>query len=681
MTENGSHVTAVERFATVFEALGVSPDVLIEANNVPEPLSFAGLQSLSSAVYVDGAEGSADPWRSALETNLPNNWTAALVNGFVSAGSFATSIAGGRQQGPAGLISVALGAAAPGALVVTIAPAALFTTRSNAAFREWLWTNHQPTWLLTFRNEGSIPEIHSALEFALVVVRAGPASHEATRILRLIDFDSPEQDDWSREIRRARKREGGEAGRSIVLRDPQLGREGWTYRRFSRAFGKVIDDLRELGDIVRLGDLIAESRLGLAPQEMKRLQVEPDLFTETEGGIKCFTGRSTVGGALSGPDVWLNGDISSDLHLRAGDILLRRLVAPRARQVTNLAAVVGTGDLPAVFDNTLIRLRPKPEVSATTIEILASFMNSEHFTEILTAAGQGMVFSPAAIAELKVPMPSADVLRAFDRLAEWEHLYKEWAHACSSMRSSVLSASSYRSAVEELLAQERIDYERTTAAAASQTFEYRVQNYFPYPIALRRELLRQREHNKARIDDALACAEHAMNLLAFASILQISPEGTVDALKTDWRKAVKAWSKGVLDGLGLKPDDPEELAWRVVYTTLRQAALSLVEDNRGFLTRKPPNPDRLPDELEIALTEIEIRIAPEFLSQAWRLPLLRDLQRPFTRWLLAFGVEKKRAVYIAAQLPQRFGYCLWDEWARHRDIYQPLEQARSVATS
>lgn len=155
-------------------------------------------------------------------------------------------------------------------------------------------------------------------------------------------------------------------------------------------------------------------------------------------------------------------------------------------------------------------------------------------------------------------------------------------------------------------------------------------------------------------------------------------EGTVDALKADWHKAVKAWSKGLLDGLGLKPDDPEELAWRAVYTTLRQAALSLVEDNRGFLTRKPKDPDRLPDELEIALTEFNIRIAPEFLSQAWRLPLLRDLQRPFTRWLRAFGVEEKRAVYIAAQLPQRFGYCLWDEWARHPDTYQPLEQALMV---
>ena len=97
-----------------------------------------------------------------------------------------------------------------------------------------------------------------------------------------------------------------------------------------------------------------------------------------------------------------------------------------------------------------------------------------------------------------------------------------------------------------------------------------------------------------------------------------------------------------------------------------------------FLPANPKDPDRLPDELEIALTEIDIRIAPEFLSQAWRLPLLRDLQRPFTRWLLAFGVEQKRAAHIAAQLPQRFGYCLWDEWARHRDTYQPLEQALMV---
>lgn len=155
-------------------------------------------------------------------------------------------------------------------------------------------------------------------------------------------------------------------------------------------------------------------------------------------------------------------------------------------------------------------------------------------------------------------------------------------------------------------------------------------------------------------------------------------EGAVDALKADWYGAAKTWGKGFLDGLGLKPDSPEELAWRVVYTTLRQAALSLVEDNLEFLTRTPEDPDHLPDELEFALTEIEIHIGPELLSHAWRLPLLLDLQRPFTRWLLAFGVDKQRAAHIAAQLPQRFGYCLWDEWACHRDTYEPLEQALMV---
>ena len=103
------------------------------------------------------------------------------------------------------------------------------------------------------------------------------------------------------------------------------------------------------------------------------------------------------------------------------------------------------------------------------------------------------------------------------------------------------------------------------------------------------------------------------------------------------------------------------------------AAWSLVEDNRHFLTRKPDVPNMLPDELDLTFSETEFCLGPDFLTSAWRLPLLRELQRPFTRWLRAFGVEEDRARHIAAQLPQRFGYCLWDEWARHRDTYRPLE--------
>ena len=529
MSDTSPHTSPVVQFAAILEALDVSPDVLVEATDVPDPRSFAGLEGLSAVVQLDAAEDSKDTWRSALEERIPTDWRTVLVNGFGSDRSFEATVDGRLQRGAAALLYLLLDTATPGNFAVAITPAALWTMRTTASFREWIWANHQPIWLTTFRNRQSIPSIHPALELAIVVVRAGPAAQDSTRILRLVDLDDPDPNAWLAEIRRARQREGGEAGHSIVLRDPQLGGEAWTYQRFSRAFGRVIDDLRELGDMVKLGDLIAESMLGLAPQEVKRLQVEPDLFTEMDGGIRCFTGRSTLGGTLSGPEVWLNGDISSDFHLRAGDILLRRIVGPKKRQFANLGAVVRASDLPAVSDSTLIRLRPKPEVSSTTVEILASFINSEQFAEILVAAGQGLSFSAASIAELQVPMPSTEVLSAFDRLGQWEREYTQWAHECRVTRASVLSAPSYKRAVAALLNEERIHYERTTAAAASETFEYRVRNYFPYPIALRRELLRQQAPGKPRIKSTLDCAEHAINLLAFASMVQMQPDVMMDS--------------------------------------------------------------------------------------------------------------------------------------------------------
>lgn len=155
-------------------------------------------------------------------------------------------------------------------------------------------------------------------------------------------------------------------------------------------------------------------------------------------------------------------------------------------------------------------------------------------------------------------------------------------------------------------------------------------------------------------------------------------EGSIDAIKGDWYESVKSFGDGVLQGFGLSKDSPEELAWRLVYTSTRQAMVSLVKENQEFLSQRPNMPETLLQEFENVFVNTNLELDSDFLTRAWQLPFLRALQGPFAAWLRAFGTDEKQAAYIAAQLPLCFGYCLWDEWARHREIYEPLEKALMV---
>jgi hypothetical protein len=158
------------------------------------------------------------------------------------------------------------------------------------------------------------------------------------------------------------------------------------------------------------------------------------------------------------------------------------------------------------------------------MELVVSFLNSSHFSEMLLAHGADLTLSITRLKDLEVPVPSSDVMDAFDRLSASEAKYEAWAEQCRQARSSIHMATSYSAAVERLLSQEQLDFERVSAAEESQTFEYRVRNYYPYPIALRRELIRQLDHDQDRLDKTLLCAEHAMNLLALASMVQLAGE-------------------------------------------------------------------------------------------------------------------------------------------------------------
>ena len=86
---------------------------------------------------------------------------------------------------------------------------------------------------------------------------------------------------------------------------------------------------------------------------------------------------------------------------------------------------------------------------------------------------------------------------------------------------AVFSAEPYDEVVSMLLHAQQIEGERVTAAEDSQRFDYQVRNYFPHPIALRREQLQVHEHGKLRLEETLDCAKHLVHFLALCGLVQL----------------------------------------------------------------------------------------------------------------------------------------------------------------
>ena len=113
--------------------------------------------------------------------------------------------------------------------------------------------------------------------------------------------------------------------------------------------------------------------------------------------------------------------------------------------------------------------------------------------------------------------------------------------------------------------------ERLQAAEDSQTLAYQVRNYFPHPIAIRREQIHSLPHDERRITKILECGEHLATLLALLAIVQLGEASDSDdrlpsqqlrdycspgSLALDWGKCVSV----LMEGAAMTARHPNPLA-------------------------------------------------------------------------------------------------------------------------
>lgn len=524
------------------------------------------------------------------------------------------------------LMHEALNTLPRGTSVSFLAPASTLSLATHAPLRREIVEEHGFSWLI-FIGGTMIEGLHSALSLAVIVCEVGTTSDNH---VRFVDLRGREPAKWEREVRSASKRAGGEIGRSIVLPQAQLGDDPWLYERYTKAYHASRADLTAIGELLPLDELVESIVTGLVPRHSP-VQLQPvgeEEFEPPAGTVPLLGGREvTPTGIVTPGHYWAEAaTIPEKCRVRAGDVLFRTIT-----RGPGLVATVAPSGLAAAFAHSVLRLRWKPEVPTQVRELLVAWLSSERATQAIEVSMLGDILrlTGSALRRLEVPYPSEKVMAALSGLSENEAWYRSRANAALTARHAVFAAKTYAESVPLLLEAQRAEGERVTAAEDSQRFEYRVRNYFPHPIALRRERLEVLPHGKERLGEALECAEHLVHYLALCGLVQLhtmNPEAAIPskslastakdgALRMTWgtswqvlREAVASTTRAsdvlalpipqltLLEGLTTKNDTPGSRA---------EAMLRNQRNSESHLHRMPePDLRELSESVSAALDEM-----------------------------------------------------------------------------
>jgi uncharacterized protein YjbI with pentapeptide repeats len=143
-----------------------------------------------------------------------------------------------------------------------------------------------------------------------------------------------------------------------------------------------------------------------------------------------------------------------------------------------------------------------------------------------------------------------------------------------------------------------------------------------------------------------------------------------------------------LSAIGIEKDCGQ-VAWLLIHRSIIQAIYSLVEENLELIRTSPSGFWNLREQsnlsmedfgaisskLDLSLEEADLVINEQFFKNPRELPIIQDIQRPFSQWLQGVGLTKVQAKAISERLPSYFVFALNDQWRTHRTDYSCLEES------
>lgn len=542
-------------------------------------------------------------------------------------------------------LQVALDKTPDNCLIGAWLPHGFFVNMSSQPLREYINNTATPRFIIDYDFPFNFYVVDARLKMHLMVIEKGEGTDRLVRFFRYPEIPMPSQqasDDARqqavvKDLKRVINQGGGATEFGYVLREGIPAHTPWLFDRYHPSYRRHLEDLGHFGGIRPLGEMV-DIRLGFHTSEQVNLLIPSH---ETKEGIPVIEGRDIgADNVLRSEDTRYRAlaEKTQPYQLQAGDICLRSIIG--ADQQLK-AAQIQPDMLPLVANNTILILRPKPEVNVD-VDFLTAYLQSHHVVHALRAQGVAQLLYAQSLAELPVPVQDEEVQSVLHDLRLAAKTLNEWREEADTALRSLFNFKSAKDARAHLLKIGRRVRQRERAARQIDDLSYRLRVGLPHPLAYR---WRQAETAQPTLEgyrDVLECAETCVCYLAFTAVVMVREMGAevshlaemADRLTNrghgtnfgDWVTILRE----VRDKKGLRQmaNVPFYEVSRFLDEATVDDALSLLKHNRDDDAHgRGPRGADIPDKVNESLAALRVLLeAVEFLAE-YPLRYIEETQR------------------------------------------------------
>lgn len=347
------------------------------------------------------------------------------------------------------------------------------------------------------------PDIHASFEGALVLFEREP--RETTRF-----FTIPEKRSVTEvvaDLRQLLKQCGGSTAFGFVHRGRPLVGQSLRPKDHDPQIEEQIEDLAGFGT------------RGVISDVFEVLRAHPRR-TPGESHGRVITGRDL------GPDgrlILFDADDGAAPREHRGVVPLREgdLVMSRVERSPRPPVEITSGDLPLAAGVSLVVMRPKAALSQEHREFYRLYLQSRRLREVLRSASMSGALLLTGLERAPLPVPDADLLEAMADLRRARDSFTSWAEEAFAIGVETFEGPAKESR-RSLITRGRSLRQRAEAAQAVGTFEHRVANFYPHPIAAQFRQVRVSESAGENDATYSAILDSFETTLAFCAALALA---------------------------------------------------------------------------------------------------------------------------------------------------------------
>lgn len=423
-------------------------------------------------------------------------------------------------------------------------PSSTLFVDSLSYFREILFKSIDTKMIIYLSNDFDIlPCIHPSFNMNILFFEVNGKS---TNILRLFKLPSLTEDSTEKDIledvKRLYKMNGGHSKFGYVLRNFTAFKEPLIYEKNHPTLLRKEKELEIIGSAKILSDLV-----DFVPSLHSVLDKKLFMKVDPNNSILVLSAKNilTSGEISIAEDNKRINDKTTKGLLQEGDILLRAIAHPTSKLVV---AEVKKELLPLAFDQTVIALRPKLNLTAEDKIFLISYLSSDIGRELFRARFIGINIQRQKLADLPIPISDNRLRIAFRSLLEASDKFGQWKSEVDLSINSLFTHSSIKEMRENILSVGRSSRMKVEAASKTNDFKYRVRTQYPHPIAYLCRTIEAAHPDLEGYMSILECAEITFCYLACIALLLAKNNGIEISSAKEMAKSLSETNHGTSMG-------------------------------------------------------------------------------------------------------------------------------------